>query len=280
MTEFVYSGKGIRLTALIVGRFPRMGYGTLRKLLRKGEVRVNGAKTFSDVFVADGDTVRIYFKSPDLKIIYENSDVAVFFKPAKIVSVGNHSFENAVKSVYPSYIACHRLDTNTDGLIIFAKSAEAEQAVVRAFRSHGIEKHYLALVGGEVSAAGELTAYLVKDAERGVVRVEDEPSKSAEQIVTRFSPISRFGGATLLDVEPVTGKTHQIRAHLAHNGNPVVGDPKYGSAELNRAYGKKYQLLRAYKIIFHIDNGLLSYMDGLTVELEGAARAFLAAAEK
>ena len=270
MNEFVVEGKGLKLSVAIRTRFPKMQYGTLQKLFRKGDVRLNGTKIFSDKFVNAGDIVRVFYEEERIrpKLLFEDKHVAVFYKPPKIATVGENSFEEDVRLDYPSYIACHRLDTNTDGLVVFGKDAESAEAVKAAFKSHLIEKHYLTFVFGEVTQKKRAVAYLKKDERLGVVRIYNEKTSGAAKIVTDYGPIAAYKDSTCLDVSIVTGKTHQIRAHLAHEGFPVIGDPKYGKNDVNRAFGKSYQMLTAYKLIFHTESGLLASLNGQEVTLD------------
>lgn len=270
MTVFVHSGKGIRLSAAIAEHFPRMTYGAMQKLFRKGEIRVNGKKVFADLFVEQGDEVQVFYaeNEPDITTVYENENVAVFLKPIKIPSVGEKSFEMEVKKAYPNYLICHRLDTNTDGLIIFAKNEDAFTAVKEALKKRLIKKHYLAAVTGMPKKSATLSGFLIKDAETGTVKVYDQKQNNGHKIITKYDLLFAGDGYSFLDVELVTGRTHQIRAHLAHVGLPIIGDPKYGSVKINRAFGKKYQVLHAYKLIFRTNEGLLRDMDGVTVALD------------
>ena len=269
MTEFVIDGKGKKLSVAVRDKIPRIGYDTLRKLLRKGEIRVNGKKVFSDVFLYPGDTVRVYYKPEEtIKVIYDDDNIAVLLKPTRIASVGEGSFDELVRAKFPNYIISHRLDTNTDGLVIFAKNNAVFDGLKDAFKNHKIEKKYLCVVYGVVDMPRDLKAYLSKDAESGEVRISDNYVQGYEEILTKIAPIESSEGITLLDVNLITGKTHQIRAHLAHENLPIIGDPKYGRNEINRHYGKRYQMLHAYKLVFHIDTGILSYLNGKEIEVD------------
>jgi len=270
MTEFVYEGKGEKLSA-ILSRLPGITYGAIQKAFRKGDVRVNGKKAYSDCFVNKNSVIRIYFKEKTLDFtpFYENEYIACFFKPAKIPSSGENSIEEAVNKTY-GYIICHRLDTNTEGIVIFAKTEEVFAELKKAFKTRTVEKHYLAAVSGGLNGEGELKGYLTKNAEESIVKVTDYRVPGSAEIITKYTSLYIGRSGSVLDVELVTGRTHQIRAHLSHIGHPVIGDPKYCPEKTNRYFGKKRQLLRAYKIIFHIKTGLLKEMDGVTVEYDSS----------
>ncbi len=269
MTEFIYSGKRDKLSLILCEKISTLSYGALQKLFRKGDVRVNGKKVYSDQYVESGDTVRIYFKEVerDFSPFFENEYLACFFKPIKTPSEGERSLEEAVKKKY-GYFICHRLDTNTEGIVIFAKTEESHEELNRAIKSRQIEKHYLTAVAGKMPGGGELKGYLTKNSEDSFVKISDRRTPGSVEIITRYLSLYTGRSGSVLDVELVTGRTHQIRAHLSHVGHPVIGDPKYCPERTNRYYGKKYQLLRAYKLVFHVKNGLLATLDGLVIEYD------------
>lgn len=269
MQEFVFRGRSRNLSKAISVYLPVLTYGYFRKLLRKGDIKVNGERVKEDVKLCDGDEVRVYFDYAVLKPepLFANDDIAVFYKPPKIASEGENSFSDLVNCFYPDLVLCHRLDTNTDGLLVFAKSGEAEKAVNEAFRKRYVEKHYLALCEGTGLKSGTYKAYLKKIPEESRVVVSETKEKGWEEISTAFDVIEEKNGLSLLDVELITGKTHQIRAHLAYLGHMIIGDPKYGRENVNRRYGRKRQCLTAYKLIFRIPCGKLSYLNGVEVTL-------------
>lgn len=269
MIEFNYSGKANRLSLILGEKVRGITYGAIQKLFRKGDVRVNGKKVFKDTVVADGDVIRVYYKEQerDFTPFFDNEFIACFFKPARIACMGENSLEEAVKTKY-GYIICHRLDTNTEGIVIFAKTEEVFAEMKKLFKTRSVEKHYLTAVAGIVRGSGELKAYLIKNADESFVKIYDKRMPGSVEIVTRYDAIYTGRSGSVLDVELVTGRTHQIRAHLAHTGHPVIGDPKYCPEKTNRYFGKKYQLLRAYKVIFHIADGALAALDGVKIEYD------------
>ncbi len=269
MIEFNYSGKANRLSLILGEKVRGITYGAIQKLFRKGDVRVNGKKVFKDTVVADGDVIRVYYKEQerDFTPFFDNEYIACFFKPARIACTGENSLEEAVKAKY-GYIICHRLDTNTEGIVIFAKTEEVFAEMKKVFKTRSVEKHYLTAVAGIVRGSGELKAYLIKNADESFVKIYDKRMPGSVEIVTRYDAIYTGRNGSVLDVELVTGRTHQIRAHLAHTGHPVIGDPKYCPEKTNRYFGKKYQLLRAYKVIFHIADGALAALDGVKIEYD------------
>ena len=167
---------------------------------------------------------------------------------------------------------CHRLDRNTTGLILFAKNQLSLDILMQKFKNHEIEKHYLALVYGFPSTFYKRNeAYLFKDNKKSIVYISDVPKKGYMKIVTSFSIIEkRKDNSCLLDVQIETGKTHQIRAHLAHIGFPIIGDGKYGKNNINKQFGKKQQMLCGYKLKFCFKNnsGILSYLNGFEISLD------------
>lgn len=269
MIEFNYSGKASRLSLILGEKVRGITYGAIQKLFRKGDVRVNGKKVFKDTVVTDGDVIRVYYKEQerDFTPFFDNEYIACFFKPARIACTGENSLEEAVKAKY-GYIICHRLDTNTEGIVIFAKTEEVFAEMKKVFKTRSVEKHYLTAVAGIVRGSGELKAYLIKNADESFVKIYDKRMPGSVEIVTRYDAIYTGRSGSVLDVELVTGRTHQIRAHLAHTGHPVIGDPKYCPEKTNRYFGKKYQLLRAYKVIFHIADGALAALDGVKIEYD------------
>ena len=269
MIEFNYSGKASRLSLILGEKVRGITYGAIQKLFRKGDVRINGKKVFKDTVVTDGDVIRAYYKEQerDFTPFFDNEYIACFFKPARIACTGENSLEEAVKAKY-GYIICHRLDTNTEGIVIFAKTEEVFAEMKKVFKTRSVEKHYLTAVSGIVRGSGELKAYLIKNADESFVKIYDKRMPGSVEIVTRYDAIYTGRSGSVLDVELVTGRTHQIRAHLAHTGHPVIGDPKYCPEKTNRYFGKKYQLLRAYKVIFHIADGALAALDGVKIEYD------------
>ena len=171
---------------------------------------------------------------------------------------------DSIRKYKPSVV--NRLDRNTSGLLVCAKSFAAAKQLSELIRKREIRKHYLALVYGEIVKQAELCAYLKKDIKSNKVDILTSPRKGYEEIRTGICPLARGKNMTLLDVELITGKTHQIRAHLSAIGHPIIGDRKYSSKEslrpVDSAVSLKRQFLHAYKLIFPKCEGSLANISG------------------
>ena len=177
---------------------------------------------------------------------------------------GEASLEAHLQPVYGPLYPVHRLDANTEGLLFFARDAAAQAALLSAFQEGGVEKYYLALLCGQMNeTSATLTAWAKKDAERARLLVYDAPRQGAVEIKTGYRVIEQAADKALVEIRLYTGRTHQIRAHMAHIGHPVLGDDKYGDREANRAAGRKRQALVSYRMLLHVpEESVLAYLNG------------------
>lgn len=166
---------------------------------------------------------------------------------------------------------CHRLDRNTCGLVIFAKNPEALTILLDKFKNREIQKHYSCLVYGKLPKKEDtLIAYLFKDSKKSQVYISNEQKKGYQKIITSYKVLKYIENTSLLDITLHTGRTHQIRAHLAHIGFPIIGDGKYGINEVNKQYKAKTQKLCSYYIKFNFstDSGILNYLNNAEFQIE------------
>ena len=277
--EYRVEKQGVRLDAFLQKAEPSLTKGALHRYLRENKIKVNGKRLPLSARLAAGDTVRLYAPQaapaqaggpaylaakPYFTPVYEDAQVLVAQKPAGLLvqdeaGVQADTFLNrARRYLYEKGVPeadalqlCHRLDTGTSGLVIFAKTPAALEQMAELIRTRAVRKEYLCVpLGAPVPPAAELCAYLVKDAKRGMVRVTHARERGAKEIVTRYETLCTSGALALLRVQLVTGRTHQIRAHLASIGCPILGDSKYGSTQANRARHFKYQALCAHSLHF------------------------------
>lgn len=278
------SNESNKISNLILKNYPSIKYSQIMKLLRNKDIKVNGKRISKDEIVAANSEIQFYINDEvieiKLDIIYEDDNILVVFKPRKL-EVENNT-ENCVVSLLSKQIgvkcyAVHRLDMNTTGLLILAKNSKAKESLDRAFKHRTIEKYYLAILQNVPTIQkGELVAYLRKDNNKSLVEIVDLPKNGFEKIITKYNVIRKNERLSLVEVELVTGKTHQIRAHFAHIGCPILGDEKYGNSNINREYKVRYQCLCAYKIAFSFnEDDYLSYLNSSIIRLDDSKIDFL-----
>lgn len=275
---------GLLLTALLRRCAPDVPPWAVREALKRRDVRIDGERTGQDVRVRAGQEVRAFFPKsavaaqertlPAPKVIFEDGHVLIIDKPQGIAS---QSEENPLKGDTAltrviQYLQakgedtkqvhlCHRLDVQTGGLLMLTKDEAAFESARQAFSERTFQKFYTCLVKGcPAQREAVMHAYLRKDAEIARVAVTDYPARGAQEIVTGYR-VLEAGAQSRLEVELITGRTHQIRAHLAHIGHPILGDDKYGDRLLNRQLGLRRQQLWATRLIIRAD-GALSYLNG------------------
>ena len=269
MKTFFANGK--KLSEEITEYFKgAVSYSLANKLIRKKEVKLNGVRVKADTKTNLGDKIEIYYDGEDKRaqtVLFKDENILVAYKPSGITAEDFYSLIQA-DNLGAGFI--HRLDQNTDGIMIFSLNLQAETQLLKGFKERTFEKYYLAeVVGSPKESSATLTAYLFKDSKKGEVKVYDSPVKGSEKIITSYSVLKTDGVTSLLEVKLITGKTHQIRAHLAHVGHFIIGDGKYGNESINRRFHAKRQRLTAYKLTLKFDeNSPLFYLNEKTFKLE------------
>jgi len=277
---------GLMLSQLLKQAAADVPMWAIREAMKKRDVRIDGVRIAGDVRVESGQEIRVFWPKavamgkaqekalPMPEIIFEDMHVLLINKPQGIQSQNEDNplaGDSALTRVL-QYLKskgeetaqvhlCHRLDVQTGGLLLFVKDDAAFESAMEAFSSRSFRKFYTCRVKGcPARREAVMEAWLRKDAQISRVSVTDYPARDALEITTGYRVIQP-GENALLEVELITGRTHQIRAHLAHIGHPILGDDKYGDRMLNRQLGLRRQQLWATKLEFHA-KGTLSYLNG------------------
>ena len=250
-----------------------LGYFQIQKIIKTKSVKINGTRVNVDMNVNKDDVVHVYLPDREknaIEIVYRDENILVVNKPCGIEVQGDDSVESRLNATLTdgTVTAVHRLDRNTTGLVVFALNKTAETELLNSFKEREIDKSYSVIVVGKPrQSSATLRAFLFKDAKKSMVYVSDTPKTGYVPIETQYRLVKNMGQLSLLEATLISGKTHQIRAHLAHIKLPVLGDGKYGINKINRRYRVKTQLLCCTKIMFHFKQGPLKYLDKKSVVL-------------
>ncbi len=277
-----------RLDKFLLKYFNKASKGFVYKMLRKKRIKYNGKKAEGSEILKEGDCLQFYISEETMEgfmeekslhkaqrhfaIVYEDCDLLVVSKPAGLLVHPQRAGEKETlidQILYYLYekgeyipskentftpAICNRLDRNTSGIVIAGKNLKTVQAVNEAIAKGKIKKYYMVLVKGIVSKQSEMVSYLQKDAVRNQVALYQKEAEGRKKIVTKYRPIAQAEGMTLLEVELITGRSHQIRGQMQAMGHPVAGDRKYGDSQWNKLFAEKFglsaQFLHAYGVLW------------------------------
>ena len=296
------SNTPVRLDTFILDEVPTLSFALLQKYLRQNKVKLNGKKAPLATRVARGDEVRLYLPEanaasppavPAPTILFEDEGLLALYKPPGLPSLcgeegpSRDPAQNGIiggtqdsllrraksylrqHSPDASALLCHRLDTGTSGVLLVAKNTPVLDFTTNLLRGHQLQKTYYGLTFGHPKPpAGLLDGWLAKDTKSGFVRVVAPGARGAKPAKTQYRTLATTGPLALLHIQPQTGRTHQIRAHLAKAGTPLLGDSKYGDNAANRRYRCRYQCLCGAEIRFPATTGEFARYSKLVITCE------------
>lgn len=300
MKEFAINANdaGQRLDKFVAKAVPRIPQSMMYKAIRNKRIKINGKRAEISSRLRVGDTVQMYINdeffdiSPEmdflsapaaLSIIYEDENIMLIDKKnGLVVHEDNENTADTLINRIKKYLCekgeydpekensfapalCNRLDRNTGGIVIAAKNAETLRIMNQKLRDRELDKLYLCVtVGIPPKKSDILTAYLEKNSSENTVKISDRKTAANKTIITEYTVLKTNNNLALLEIKLGTGRTHQIRAHMAHIGCPLLGDGKYGINRINKEYKVKTQALYSYKLRFRFTSGggCLEYLNG------------------
>ncbi len=297
---------GQRLDKFLSKAVKGLPMSMMYKYIRTKKIKVNRKRAEQNQMLLCGDEIQLFIREeffdspekddgalsrirPKLDIVYEDENIMLLNKrPGVLVHEDTAAAENTLIMHIKAYLCqkgeydpkqeqsfapalCNRIDRNTGGIVIAAKNAEALRVMNEKIRNNEITKRYLCLVHGTPSPKkAMLRAFLRKDSAKNLVEVRDKEFNGSKEIITGYTVLESFDGVSLCEIELVTGRTHQIRAHMAHIGHALVGDGKYGVNREEKKDGYKYQALYAYSLTFEKTKkeNALSYLEGKVFRID------------